>query len=229
MSGEAHHVPLAHEMLIPWSMLAKVGIIVSALLLSSVALADKHKNIDSTTGPDFVEATPPRHIPRGLVASPDAAKPIDPWAVVPFELDKARLTAEGYDDVDRASRWLYSHPKHQIILEGHADAAGRVPYNDDLATRRMEAVRNRLIRNGIPNDRIVTITFGERESMDVKNPLHGADRKVVMYATTLSPQAVIAMVQQNRPAVFAAYSEYGQLMRVEQGLGQPARTITVRR
>jgi len=229
MRDEARHMPLARGMLIPRSMLANVGIIVSALLLSSVAIADKDNGKDSTTGPDFVSATPPRHIPRSLVASPEAAKPIDPWAVLPFQLDKAALTAEGCDEVDRAARWLYQHPKHQIVLEGHADAVGRVPYNDDLATRRMSSVRTRLIRSGIASDRIVTITFGEREAMDVENPLHGADRKVVMYATTLSPQAVIAMVRETRPAIYASYSEYGQQMRVEQGPGRPPKTIMVRR
>jgi outer membrane protein OmpA-like peptidoglycan-associated protein len=197
--------------------------------LSSTALADKAKpSSANTTGPDFVNAAPQRHIPRSLVVSPEPMQ-IDPWTVLPFELDKARLTAEGFDEVDAAARWLYSHPKHQLVLEGHADALGRIPYNDDLSTRRMNTVRARLIRSGISSDRIVTITFGERESMDVDNPLHAADRKVVMYATPLSPPAVIAMVRTNRPAIYASYSEYGQQMRVEKAPGEPSKTIMVRR
>lgn len=199
----------------------------STLLLSSTAFADR-----ATTGPDFIGAAPPRHIERSLVASPDATSTIDPYDVVPFALDTAALTDAGLTEVDRAAQWLRSHPRHRLILEGHADAIGRAVYNEDLATRRMAVVRERLLRHGIASDRVVMITFGEREAMDLENPLHGADRKVVMYATELSPAAVVAMVRENRPAIVASWTDDGVLVQVAHGLQTPTRTVppqTVRR
>ena len=195
------------------------------LLISSAAFAD---NAD-TTGPDFVNAAPRRHIDRSLVASPQAQSRIDPYDVLPFQFDKADLTEAGVDEVATAARWLKGHPRHKLVLEGHTDALGIEPYNEDLATRRMETVRQHLLRYGIHSDRIVMITFGEREAMDLENPLFGADRKVVMYATQLAPEAVVAMVREERPAIVASWTQRGALMRVEHGLTTPTKTITVRR
>jgi outer membrane protein OmpA-like peptidoglycan-associated protein len=224
-SGEARHMPLAHAMLIPQSMMTRLGIVFCSLVFSSAAFAGGA----ATTGPDFVNAAPKRHIDRSLVASPDGYKRIDPGNVVPFLFDKAVLTAEGYDEVDTAARWLKSHPRHKLVLEGHTDAIGLAPYNEDLATRRMEAIRQRLRQHGIANDRIVLITFGEREAMDLENPLFPADRKVTMYATELTPQAVVAVVRENRPAIVASWWERGALLQMQHGLTTPTKTITVRR
>jgi hypothetical protein len=198
---------------------------VGTLLFSSAAFAD---NAD-TTGPDFVNAAPRRHIDRALVASPQPQNRIDPSDVVPFLFDRADLSEAGIDEVAAAARWLKSHPRHKLVLEGHTDALGISPYNEDLATRRMETVRQYLLRFGVHSDRVVMITFGEREAMDLENPLFPADRKVVMYATQLAPEAVVAMVREERPAIVASWTQRGALMRVEHGLTTPTKTITVRR
>jgi hypothetical protein len=194
------------------------------LLSSSAAFAE----VAPTTGPDFVGATPRRHIDRSLVASPHGPTRIDPYAVLPFQLDSAQLTAEGWDEVDTAARWLKSHPNHKLVMEGHTDAIGLAPYNEDLATRRMDTVRRRLLQHGLSSDRILMITFGEREAMELENPLHSADRKVVLYATTLAPQQVVAVVRENRPAIVASWTQRGALMQVTSGLEQQT-TTTVRR
>jgi outer membrane protein OmpA-like peptidoglycan-associated protein len=221
-------MPLAHAMLLRLCMKTRLGILLGSLLLSSAAWADRAV----TTGPDFVGAAPERHIDKSLVASPDAEKRIDPFAVVTFQLNQAALGDVGYSQVDTAASWLKKHPRHKLVLEGHTDALGLAPYNEDLATRRMVAVRHRLLQHGISPDRIMMITFGEREAMDLENPLYAADRRVVMYATELSPHAVAAVVRQNRPAIVATWSERGALMRLTQGLEQPERIVpsqTVRR
>jgi hypothetical protein len=205
--------------------MTRLGIVIGLLLCSSAALADRA----STTGPDFVDASPRRHIDRTLVASPDGPSRIDPYTVVPFLFDKAVLTDEGYAEVDAAAHWLRAHPRHRVVLEGHTDALGLVPYNEDLATRRMATVRARMLQHGISSDRVVMITFGERESMDLDNPLFPADRKVVMYATALAPQAVIAAVRVDRPAMYAAWTERGALMELKQDGKLQTRTIATRR
>ena len=206
-------------------MTTKLGIILGSLLISTLAIANPVK----TTGPDFVNATPKRHIDRSLVASPDAKHRIDPYDVVAFQFDAAMLSDVGVAQVDTAARWLKAHPRHRIVLEGHTDAIGLAPYNEDLATRRIAVIRERLLRLGVPSDRIVMITFGEREAMDAENPLHPADRRVAMYATELSPQAVIAMTREERDAIVASYTERGALIQYQNALATPTRTITTRR
>ena len=221
-------MPLAQPMLSSSYMRTRLGIVLCTLLSSSAALAERA----DTTSPDFVAAAPKRHIDRSLVASPDGEKRIDPFSVVTFQLDRAVLSDAGYTQVDTAAHWLKKHPKHMVVLEGHTDAIGLAPYNEDLATRRMAAVRQRLLQHGIPSNRIMLITFGEREAMDAENPLHGADRKVVLYATELSPRAVAGIVAHNRPAIVATWVERGALMQLTHGLEVPEKAVptqTVRR
>ena len=200
-----------------------------ALLVSAAACgsSSSSKAVKAPTA-DFVEAAPQLHIEEELVAAPDAQRRIQPGDVIPFQLDRAALTEAGYAQVDTAARWLKKHPSYKLVLEGHADAIGGVPYNDDLATRRMAVVRERMLQHGVSSDRILMITFGEREAMELGNPLHAADRKVVMYATELSPRAVVAVVAENRPAIVASWTERGALMQATQGLETPIQQ-TVRR
>jgi outer membrane protein OmpA-like peptidoglycan-associated protein len=221
--NEARHMPLAHAMLIPWIMMTRLGIVIGLMLSSSAVFADT-----ATTGPDFVNAAPKRHIDRSLVASQGATR-IDPYNVLPFQFDSAQLTEAGYEEVTTAARWLERNPLHKLVLEGHTDAIGLAPYNEDLATRRMNVVRQHMLRHGVAPDRILMITFGEREAMELENPLFGADRRVVMYATKLTPHAVVAVVRENRPAIVATWTERGTLMQMQHGLTTPTKTITVRR
>lgn len=206
-------------------MKARLGYLIGMLLFSSAAFA-QHAN---TAGPDFVNAAPRRHIDRALVASPDGTGRIDPYDVVSFGFDKAVLTDLGLNDVDTAARWLKLHPQHKIVLEGHTDALGVSAYNEDLATRRMDVVRKRLLAHGISPDRIVMISFGENEARDTSDPVFAADRKVVMYATRLAPEAVVAVVRQNRPAVVAYWSENGSMVQMQHGYKTSAQTVVGRR
>lgn len=219
--GEARHMPLAHSMLSSPYMKTRSRVVLATLLWSSAALAEQA----ATTSPDFVAASPKRHIDRSLVASPDGDQRIDPDSVVAFQLDRSQLTDAGYTQVDTAAQWLKQHPRHLLVLEGHTDATGDAAYNQDLATRRMATVRQRLMQHGIPGDRVMLITFGEREAMDAEDPLHGADRRVVMYATELSPRAVAAVVERTRPAIVATWVERGALMQLTHDLQVPEKTV----
>jgi outer membrane protein OmpA-like peptidoglycan-associated protein len=51
-----------------------------------------------------------------------------------------------------------------IRLEGHTDARGTEKYNATLATARAEAVRDALVRAGMPAERIVVVAAGEADS-----------------------------------------------------------------
>jgi outer membrane protein OmpA-like peptidoglycan-associated protein len=201
-----------------------------ALVICAACGGSQGKAIRTANTADFVAATPPVHVEQALVASPKPDHRIDPSAVVPFLFDQAVLTEEGYAEVDTAARWLQRHPRHRLVLEGHADALGVKPYNEDLSTRRMVAVRDRMLQHGIAADRIVMITFGENEAMPLANPLHPADRHVTMYACQLAPQQIVAMVRENRPAIVATWSERGNRMVLQSGLKQQTQpSITVRR
>jgi outer membrane protein OmpA-like peptidoglycan-associated protein len=199
------------------------------MLFLTAAACGSHKPAATAPTADFVEAAAPVHIDKSLVASPDAQHRIQPFDVVTFQHDEALLDQAALDQVDTAARWLADHPGQRLVLEGHADATGFAPYNENLAMRRMAVVRERVLRHGVASDRIMMVNFGDREAMAKDSPLMGFDRRVVLYATTLSPQAVAAAIHESRPAIVAVWTERGTLKQVENDLTQPTTTITSRR
>lgn len=196
-------------------MKTKLGLVLGSLLLSSAALAD-------TTGPDFVGAQPRPHIDRSLVASSGTSK-IDPGDVVQFAFDKAQLTEVGFAQIDRAAAWLEKHPRQRVVLEGFASKPGDVQYNDNLATQRINVIRNRFLQHGISSDRMVAVVYGERQALEKP-----ADQRVVMYSTTLSPDAVAAASLESGAPVAAMWTVRGQLKIVNQG-NQPPKVIATRK
>lgn len=178
------------------AMKTTLKMIIGSLLMSSVAVAGP--------APDFLGAPAKPHIDPSLVASSGKA-PIAPSDILAFRFDDDLLTTSGYDQVDRAALWLKVHPKDKIVLEGHTDKVGTPPYNNDLAMRRVNSARKRLMQDNISTDRIIMISYGEVDS--IENP---ADRRVRMYTTQLSPQAVFALTDKSRDVV-ASWTERGKM------------------
>ena len=106
-----------------------IGFVVLAITAPAVA------------GPDFTTRTP-----RGTpLSASDASRDIDPLEDVVFAHDSITLSESALAQIERAVPWLFKHPSHRVVIEGHADAVGWAIYNEDLATRRAEAVRQQLI------------------------------------------------------------------------------------
>lgn len=203
-------------MLLLGSMKTKLGLVIGSLLLSSAALAE------DTTGPDFVGAQPRPHIDSSLVASSGTSK-IDPGDVVQFAYDRAQLTEAGFAQIDRAAQWLEKHPRQHVVLEGFASKPGDLLYNDNLATQRINTVRNRLMQHGLSSDRIVLVVYGERQALEKP-----ADQRVLMYSTKLSPDAVAAASLETGAPVAAMWTVRGQVKVVQPG-SQPPKVIATRK
>jgi outer membrane protein OmpA-like peptidoglycan-associated protein len=56
-------------------------------------------------------------------------------------------------------------PLSKLVVEGHTDSQGGVPYNQDLSERRAEAVRAYLVSQGIAGDRVTSRGFGLSRSV----------------------------------------------------------------
>ena len=69
-----------------------------------------------------------------------------------------------------------------IRLEGHTDARGTETFNTTLSTARAEAVREALIRGGMPADRVIVTAAGETSSMAPEQDTDGMalERRVEM-------------------------------------------------
>lgn len=64
-----------------------------------------------------------------------------------------------------ANALIKEDPTSKIVVEGHTDSQGGVPYNQDLSQRRAQSVRDYLVSRGIASDRVTSQGFGSSRSI----------------------------------------------------------------
>ncbi|MEP6861213.1 MAG: OmpA family protein [Deltaproteobacteria bacterium] len=179
------------------------------MALPGLALAD---HSTAPRGPDFVAATPPRPvIDRSLAASP-GTKPIAPHELVMFGFDQTALDPAAVSQLDVLAKWMKHHPDQNVVIEGHTDRIGPAEYNDALGARRAVSVRAHLESWGIPSDRIVVATFGERGAHHEES---SNDRRVVIFASSEDRQTLAHEVLENTSANAVAWTDRGTKLSVQ--------------
>lgn len=80
-----------------------------------------------------------------------------------FDYDESELRPTGIDQLDAVVEHYRQHGQHyeRLIIGGHADARGTIPYNEDLSRRRAQAVADYLVSQGVPRDIIDVRAYGE--------------------------------------------------------------------
>ena len=73
---------------------------------------------------------------------------------------------------------LSGNPDIQIRLDGFADERGDEAYNQELSVRRVEYVRDVLIKNGIPASSITVNAHGESPAFDATVDSYALERRV---------------------------------------------------
>jgi len=82
---------------------------------------------------------------------------------VHFQTDKADLTKDDKKALDRVVLYVNADSSvTAIYVDGHTDNTGRRIYNRRLSKSRAEAVRDYLVRKGLPTEAIRTRYHGER-------------------------------------------------------------------
>jgi peptidoglycan-associated lipoprotein len=87
--------------------------------------------------------------------------PADVGDRVFFEYDSSLLTADAQRTLQRQAVWLRRGGPTALTIEGHADERGTREYNLALGDRRANAVREFLITQGVPPDRLRTLSYGK--------------------------------------------------------------------
>ncbi len=88
-----------------------------------------------------------------------------------FETDSSTLTPQARQVLTGQAQWLIRYPQHPITIEGHADERGTREYNLALGARRAAATRDFLASQGVPRNRIRTISFGKERPVEVCNDI----------------------------------------------------------
>jgi outer membrane autotransporter protein len=116
--------------------------------------------------PPPVVAAPP---PAPLVVEPPAPPPPAPPTRITlsadalFDFDSAQLRPAGRDSLSALVNGLRGMNYEMLILGGHTDRFGTDAYNQSLSERRVNTVRDYLIKNGIPADGVRAVGYGESQ------------------------------------------------------------------
>jgi OOP family OmpA-OmpF porin len=78
-----------------------------------------------------------------------------------FDFNKYDIKPEWAVVLDEAASTLNEHPEISVVVEGHTDAVGSVPYNQVLSEKRAEAVKSYLVRKGVSSMRLSAEGFGK--------------------------------------------------------------------
>ena len=84
-----------------------------------------------------------------------------------FQVDQSTLTPEARTVLAAQGQWLLKNAGYAAIIEGHADEQGTREYNLALGARRAAAVQNFLISQGVPANRLRTISYGKERPLEV--------------------------------------------------------------
>ena len=80
---------------------------------------------------------------------------------VHFAYDSYDLDGAARDALTRNLDWLRQNSRAKIELEGHCDSRGTIEYNLALGAKRSKAVKDYLVGQGIPAERVSTISYGK--------------------------------------------------------------------
>jgi|AGTN01.2.fsa_nt_gi Outer membrane protein and related peptidoglycan-associated (lipo)proteins len=95
------------------------------------------------------------------VAAAPAPRPTEERLQVYFAFDSSRLDERNRQAVAQVARDVTSGSIGQVSVDGHADRAGPDDYNRRLSERRAQTVREELLAQGVPAERIQTSASGE--------------------------------------------------------------------
>lgn len=81
---------------------------------------------------------------------------------VKFKFDSAVVDSNSYlKDIEETAKIMTENKNYKTVLEGHTDSIGSEAYNQKLSEKRAAAVANLLKDNGVSEDRITTVGYGE--------------------------------------------------------------------
>jgi outer membrane protein OmpA-like peptidoglycan-associated protein len=107
---------------------------------------------------------PPPPAPPVAQAPPPPPPPIKKKLVlrgVNFDFDKYNIRPDAVPILEQACKTLKEEPNVDVSCDGYTDSIGTDAYNQRLSERRADAVRNWLVKCGIPASRLSTRGFGE--------------------------------------------------------------------
>ena len=103
--------------------------------------------------------------PQAVVAPPPSAAPQTPSYLVFFDWDRSNLSAQAVNTIKQAAGAYKTKGSARITATGHTDKSGPDDYNMALSLRRANAVKDALVREGVPATAISVMGRGETQPL----------------------------------------------------------------
>ncbi len=97
-------------------------------------------------------------------ADADGWVPVDQdlgMPVIYFAYDSDVLVPSETANLDKIAAYLKQNPSLGLVIEGHCDNRGTDEYNRALGERRANAIRAYLVKQGVPDNSLKTVSFGK--------------------------------------------------------------------
>src|SRR6267154_5071444 len=99
--------------------------------------------------------------PAWALASPMPPVVTPPSFMVFFDWDRYNLSQQALTTIQQAANAFKAKGSARITATGHTDTSGPESYNMALSLRRANAVKDALVRDGVPSAAITVIGRGE--------------------------------------------------------------------
>ncbi len=99
--------------------------------------------------------------PRGAGDFTPIAIPGLNFEAIYFEYDRSDLRPSEMAKLQKVAEFMHSRPELGLIIEGHCDDRGSEEYNRALGERRAISLRDQLVKMGVPDQNMKTISYGK--------------------------------------------------------------------
>jgi peptidoglycan-associated lipoprotein len=145
--------------MIRFSSSLKFAALSGALLLAACT----HKQEAANTAPPPAPPPPPAAAPVQTGILPGSAQDfkVNVGDTVHFALNQYNIEDSDRGTLSKQAAWLARYPSVRLTIEGHCDERGTREYNLALGARRANAVKEFLVAQGVPADRLETVSYGK--------------------------------------------------------------------
>ena len=147
-------------------------------------------------------AEPAHAVRRGCAAAAAAAAAVvaPPSFMVFFDWDRSNLSQQALTTIQQAADAFKTKGNARITATGHTDTSGPESYNMALSLRRANAVKDALVRDGVPAQAITVIGKGEKQPAGARPATTSASRR-----TAASRSSSSRTREQTKKAASAAF------------------------
>lgn len=87
--------------------------------------------------------------------------------IVHFAYDNSSIAEKDKLMLKVHAKYLVEHPELQLRVSGHTDERGSREYNVALGERRAKSVERFMEVKGVPNSRMVVVSYGKEQPLDL--------------------------------------------------------------